>query len=130
LDILVRGHDRPEAMAQRHQSTKERSPLLGRQILLAQAEPPAASPEGGLDDLLERPLRLVAIGDDEQRRGWERRHRRSRYGRAVASSSSASIVTRITASPGSATGAAIAAMVAKRGPGRPPVSALPTRRSR
>jgi hypothetical protein len=61
LNVLVRGHDRPEASTGRHQSGEKRAPLLRREILLAQAEPAAAAREDGLGDLLERPLRLMAI---------------------------------------------------------------------
>src|SRR6516162_5984879 len=129
FDILMRRHHRPEAMSERHQSGEQVATLLAWQILLAQAEPAAATGEHRLGDLLERMPRLMAIGDDEQRRGRED-HRSLAYGRRTLSRSSASMVNRIVASPGSATGAAAIAAAAKRGIGRPSVPALPTCRSR
>jgi hypothetical protein len=52
LDILVRGHDRCEAAPMCHQGTEKRSPLVGWQILLAQAEPPTPAGEHGPGNLL------------------------------------------------------------------------------
>ena len=77
LDILVRRHDRPEAMAEHHQSGEQRAPFFGRQILLAQAEPAAAAREHRLGALFKRSPRLLAIRDHEQ--WWDRQpHPRSR----------------------------------------------------
>src|SRR5262245_10958551 len=128
-EIVVHRHARSVATAERDQRRQESAPLSRRQILLAQAEPAAPARKYRFGNLLQRPSRLTPVRNDQA--WWNRENQRGdlSQGRTGTRSRSASTVTRITASPGSATGAAIA-IAAKRGTGRPPVSALPTRRSR
>src|SRR5215469_4640749 len=128
IDILVNANDGAAAVTQYDEPAEQRAPFRRRQILLTQAEPAAPSREGRCRDFFERPARLAAVGDDQQRRDGKP-HDDLTHGRGETRSSSASTVTRILLSPGSATGAG-AAIAAKRGTGEPPVSALPTWRSR
>src|SRR6185437_6295527 len=103
--------------------------LGGGQILVAQTEPATAAGEYAPGDFQERAARLGSVGDDEERRV---RQPAAAHGCFAPKRMSALTVTRTVASPGAATGAGIgaAAVAAKRNIGMPPVSALPTVRSR
>ena len=68
VDIVMRRDGRAIAPAERDQLGEQGAALGRRQILLAQAEPAAATTESRLGDLDEWPLRLAAVRDDEQRR--------------------------------------------------------------
>src|SRR5207302_11360401 len=132
VDVLMRHDERAKRPPEFHEIGEKRATLGCWQILLAQAEPAAAAAKGGFGNLGYGPARLNATGDHEQRRIGEVHREDFNHVRGWPSNSSASIVTRTTASPGSATGGAPAAIAAppNRGTGRPSVSALPTRRSR
>ena len=128
IDILMYANSSSAAAAEYDEPAEQRAALGRQHILLAQAEPAAPSGEGRCRDFFKRPARLAAVGNDQQRRDRKPNDDLT-HGRGETRSSSASTVTRILLSPGSATGAG-AAIAAKRGTGEPPVSALPTCKSR
>jgi len=65
VDILVNGDGDTPRAAEYHQRAQKRIPLRRRQILFAQAEPPASTREHGVGDFFERPAGLLSIRDDE-----------------------------------------------------------------
>src|SRR6185437_12165606 len=71
IEIVMHRHGRAEFPGEGCEALQQRAPLRDRQILLAQAEPATAAVEERGGDLLERALRLIAIGDDENRRARE-----------------------------------------------------------
>jgi hypothetical protein len=65
VDILVNGHRCSPAAADHHQGAQQRAAFRQRQILLAQAEPPASAGEDCLGEPFEGPARLAAVRYDE-----------------------------------------------------------------
>src|SRR5262249_56703278 len=114
-EVVRRGTRRAEARAKCDEPSENSAAFGRRQILLAQADPAAAAAKGGFGHLDQGPPRLIAIGNDQQRRIGKPHSKSSRYGFDWPSNRSASTVTRITVSSGSATGGAGAARLSRPG---------------